>query len=260
MFSTITNMLPNLSLQADKDSPTPMGNTINPFDKFMAVKRKLEGARTSHMVDVEPEPEEEQDDKRETERKERRKQKPLNEVSVYKHMRMIAHFTRRLSLFGPLRVSQTTHSTCSYSLFHPRFNKQTTCLARRPHPLQRLLHPQAENEATPQLEECPMSPLSAQVSKARKKRSGNRLPIPKQTTSCSIGVQIGMSFRNTLSSPLTLGQIRPLVILLVYGLIRLGYLLFDRRVHKYVRWHTQNYSPLQPQRSQCITEHRPGRG
>ncbi|CAE6435740.1 unnamed protein product [Rhizoctonia solani] len=82
MFSTITNMLPNLSLQADKDSPTPMGNTINPFDKFMAVKRKLEGARTTHMVDVEPEPEEEQDDKRETERKERRKQKPLNETFV----------------------------------------------------------------------------------------------------------------------------------------------------------------------------------
>ncbi|CAE6443771.1 unnamed protein product [Rhizoctonia solani] len=84
MFSTITNMLPNLSLQTDKDSPTPMGNTINPFDKLMAVKRKFEGARTSHTVDVEPEQEQEQEreDKKEAERKERRKQKPLNETFV----------------------------------------------------------------------------------------------------------------------------------------------------------------------------------
>ncbi|KAF8704613.1 hypothetical protein RHS03_05814, partial [Rhizoctonia solani] len=85
MFSTITNMLPNLSLQgSDKDTPTPSGNTINPFDKIMAVKRRLEGARTPHTIEHEPEPEQEEDkeDRKEAERKEKRKQKPLNETFV----------------------------------------------------------------------------------------------------------------------------------------------------------------------------------
>ncbi|CAE6510947.1 unnamed protein product [Rhizoctonia solani] len=77
MFSTISNMLPNLSLQ-DKDSPT--GNTTNPFDKIMAVKRRFEGARTSHTVEVEEE-EPVQEERRE-ERKEKKKQKPLNETFV----------------------------------------------------------------------------------------------------------------------------------------------------------------------------------
>ncbi|KAJ1299612.1 hypothetical protein OPQ81_000683 [Rhizoctonia solani] len=82
MFSTISNMLPNLSLQGpDKDSPTPNANSINPFDKLMAVKRRLEGARTSHSVEPEQEEEEVQEERRE-ERRERRKQKPLNETFV----------------------------------------------------------------------------------------------------------------------------------------------------------------------------------
>ncbi|CAE6419661.1 unnamed protein product [Rhizoctonia solani] len=78
MFSTITNMLPSLSLQGDKDQPSPGTNMINPFDKLMAVKRRFEGARTS--TSVEPEPEEPEE--RREERKERRKQKPLNETFV----------------------------------------------------------------------------------------------------------------------------------------------------------------------------------
>ncbi|KAH7325455.1 hypothetical protein B0J17DRAFT_681452 [Rhizoctonia solani] len=49
MFSTISNMLPSLSLQ-DKDTPTPTSTTNNPFDKLMAVKRRFEGARTSTSV------------------------------------------------------------------------------------------------------------------------------------------------------------------------------------------------------------------
>ncbi|KAG8705899.1 hypothetical protein FRC11_008706, partial [Ceratobasidium sp. 423] len=79
MFSTISNMLPNLSLQ-DKDSPT--GNTINPFDKLMAVKRRFEGARTSHSVEVEQQEEPVQEEERREERREKRKQKPLNETFV----------------------------------------------------------------------------------------------------------------------------------------------------------------------------------
>ncbi|CAE6491900.1 unnamed protein product [Rhizoctonia solani] len=82
MFSTISNMLPSLSLQ-DKETPTPTSSTTNnPFDKLMAVKRRFEGARTSTSVGVEPEPEEEAEEERREEKRERRKQKPLNETFV----------------------------------------------------------------------------------------------------------------------------------------------------------------------------------
>ncbi|CAE6416480.1 unnamed protein product [Rhizoctonia solani] len=84
MFSTITNMLPSLSLQGDKDQATPTPSTSNPFDKLMAVKRRFEGARTSTSVaDHEPEPEPEPEPEEEIhERKEKRKPKPLNETFV----------------------------------------------------------------------------------------------------------------------------------------------------------------------------------
>ncbi|CAE7086725.1 unnamed protein product, partial [Rhizoctonia solani] len=83
MFSTLTNMLPNLSLQGDKDQATPNASTINPFDKLMAVKRRFEGARTiSSVAEPEPEPQNEPEEERREERKERRKQKPLNETFV----------------------------------------------------------------------------------------------------------------------------------------------------------------------------------
>ncbi|CAE6476600.1 unnamed protein product [Rhizoctonia solani] len=85
MFSTITNMLPSLSLQGDKDQATPTP-TSNPFDRIMAVKRRFEGARTSASASAsvaEPEPEPEPEPEEEIrERKEKRKQKPLNETFV----------------------------------------------------------------------------------------------------------------------------------------------------------------------------------
>ena len=83
MFSSFSNMLPNLLPGQEKDQQTPTNSngSINPFDRLMAVKRKFDGVRTPVPQQAEAEsPEEEQQEEQIKEKQ--RKRKPLNETFV----------------------------------------------------------------------------------------------------------------------------------------------------------------------------------
>lgn len=111
MFSSFSNMLPNLSLSGDKDQQTPTNNSLtNPFDRLLAVKRRFDGSRTPMPRDEEPrmteenpsgtegetDAEQEAEAQRVAALEKERKKKPLNEVCgwsflVYSLVRLIIH-------------------------------------------------------------------------------------------------------------------------------------------------------------------------
>ncbi|KAG8736525.1 hypothetical protein FRC10_009211 [Ceratobasidium sp. 414] len=93
MFSSFSNILPNLALPggADKDPTTPTNASFSTFDRLMAVKRKFDGARTpvpTAPVTAEPDsraatPVADTDAEHEAAAVEKeRKKKPLNEPGL----------------------------------------------------------------------------------------------------------------------------------------------------------------------------------
>ncbi|KAG9081423.1 hypothetical protein FRC06_005588, partial [Ceratobasidium sp. 370] len=95
MFSSFSNILPNLALPggADKDQATPPNaSSANPFDRLMAVKRRFDGVRTpAPAAPATPEPEPGTTTPADTDAEheaaavaleKERKKKPLNEASA----------------------------------------------------------------------------------------------------------------------------------------------------------------------------------